>query len=159
MSSDIWDGFGSAILKSADGQILLGRQAPGHVNAGLAYLPGGFIDERDVTSSDHIDIDANIARELSEETGCVAANFKRTPGYILTSIGQQISIGVEYQSARSSQQLRKEILQHVATNPEKELIDILFIDPGAYVEVSNLAPFTRVLLEGLTRSKDTNLKT
>ena len=62
------EGFGASIIRSAEGYVLLGRQAPGQLNSGRVYPPSGVIDDGDVRDG-MIDIDANIRRELSEETG------------------------------------------------------------------------------------------
>ncbi|MEQ1672861.1 MAG: NUDIX hydrolase, partial [Hyphomicrobium sp.] len=78
------DGFGSALIRSADGAILLGRQRAGNVNGGLAYLPGGFIDARDVDAGGGIDIAASIIRELAEETGLRREDVTIEPGFLVT---------------------------------------------------------------------------
>ena len=44
--------------------------------------PGGFLDQRDVTPSGHIIIDASIRRELEEETGVAESDVERVPGYV-----------------------------------------------------------------------------
>ncbi|MBN8910869.1 MAG: NUDIX hydrolase [Rhizobiales bacterium] len=64
----IMDGFGSALIRSADGRVLLGRQSAGNLNSGLCYPPSGFIDVRDVRPDGLIDIDRSVAREVAEET-------------------------------------------------------------------------------------------
>jgi hypothetical protein len=120
------DGFGSAVIRSAEGCVLLGRQASGNVNGGLAYPPGGFIDERDVHDG-AIDIDASIARELVEETGLDPARLTRTPGYLLTRAGPFVSIGIEWRSGLGAEELRGLILAHVAGQPVPELADVVIV--------------------------------
>ncbi len=75
------DGFGSALIRSCEGHVLLGRQRPGNINAGLAYLPGGFIDSRDVKAGGVIDMAASIERELREETGLGLDDLTAEPGF------------------------------------------------------------------------------
>jgi len=36
------DGFGSSLIRSSDGCVLLGRQVEGHLNGGFAYPPSGL---------------------------------------------------------------------------------------------------------------------
>ncbi len=79
--TSVRDTFGSALIRSAEGHILLGRQRAGNINAGLAYLPGGFIDGRDVAADGSIDIAASVAREVAEETGLGAGDIERMPGF------------------------------------------------------------------------------
>ena len=50
----VLDGFGSALIRSSDGHMMLGRQRAGNVNAGLAYPPAGFIDERTSKRTDRL---------------------------------------------------------------------------------------------------------
>jgi ADP-ribose pyrophosphatase YjhB (NUDIX family) len=95
----VLDGFGSALIRSSDGALVLGRQRAGNVNGGLAYLPGGFIDARDVDGDGAIDIAASVARELLEETGLTAPVVKAQPGFIVTQTGAHVSLAVTYQAA------------------------------------------------------------
>jgi len=66
------DGFGSSLIRSSDGCILLGLQSEGNLNAGCAYPPSGLIEPTD-TGLGSVDIDGSIARELEEETGLAPA--------------------------------------------------------------------------------------
>lgn len=144
--ADLFDGFGSALIRSAEGHVLLGRQRGGNINAGLAYLPGGFIDGRDVRSDGAVDIAASIAREVAEETGLGADSFTRVPGYIITVCGAQVSIAVEYRSALPAEELRKLILSGIGTQDEPELDDVVIVTGTAAAETENLAEYVRVLL-------------
>ena len=80
------DGFGSALIRSSDGCVLLGLQSLGNLNAGFAYPPSGLIEPAD-TEAGCVDIDANIARELEEETGLAPADLERTSGLHRHDIG------------------------------------------------------------------------
>ena len=73
------DGFGSSLIRSSDGCVLLGLQSAGHLNAGFAYPPSGLIEPTD-TEAGRVDIDGNIARELEEETGLTRADLECLPG-------------------------------------------------------------------------------
>ena len=83
----VLDGFGSALIRSSDGHMMLGRQRAGNVNAGLAYPPAGFIDEQDVEADGSIDIAGSVAREVSEETGIDAAALVRDDGLLSDAVG------------------------------------------------------------------------
>lgn len=126
----VLDAFGSALIRSADGHVLLGRQRAGNVNAGFAYLPGGFIDERDVRGG-VIDIDASILRELAEETGLSPADYEVQPGYLLTASGALLSIAREVVSPLPAVVLRERILAHIASDPKSELVDAVIVRSAA----------------------------
>jgi 8-oxo-dGTP pyrophosphatase MutT (NUDIX family) len=139
------DGFGSAVIRSAEGHVLLGRQTSGNVNAGLAYPPGGFIDQRDV-HDEAIDIDASIARELIEETGLDPASLVRTPGYLLTRARPFVSIGIEWRSGLAAEDLRALILTHVARQPAPELADVVIVRQAREIDADTMPRFAQALL-------------
>lgn len=115
------DLFGVALIFSSDGGLVLGRQAPGHLNAGLTYPPGGFIDDRDVRADGRIDIDAGIAREIVEETGLDPDRLERQPGYVLTLFGPHVAVGIAYRSGLPARELAAEIGRRMAEGSDDEL--------------------------------------
>ena len=143
--ASVRDGFGSAVIRSAEGHVLLGRQTSGNLNAGLAYPPGGLIDTRDVSGS-AIDIDASITRELTEETGLAAAEMARTPGYLLTRAGPLVSIGIELRSALPAEALRACILSNIATQSAPELADIVIVRSSDQIDTDTFPRHARALL-------------
>lgn len=123
--ADALDCFGSVILRSAEGHVLLATQREG-INAGTTYFPGGFIDDRDACPGGAVNLDGSVARELAEETGLDAGAFNRTPGYLLTRCGPILSIGIEYQSALEADALREAISRHLSAEADPELSDVVF---------------------------------
>jgi 8-oxo-dGTP pyrophosphatase MutT (NUDIX family) len=143
------DSFGSAVIRSAEGFVLLGRQTSGNVNAGLAYPPGGFIDARDVGDDGAIDIEASIARELVEETGLEPASLLRAPGYLLTRAGSLVSIGIEWRSRLPAEALRERILGHVRSQAVPELADILIVRSAGEIDETTTPRYAQALLRAL----------
>lgn len=141
----VLDAFGSALIRSADGHVLLGRQRAGNVNAGLAYLPGGFIDERDVRGG-VIDIDASILRELAEETGLSRCDYEVRPGYLLTACGALLSIAREVVSTLPADALRERILAHIATDPKSELVDAIIVRSAADLDHARMHAYAHRLM-------------
>jgi 8-oxo-dGTP pyrophosphatase MutT (NUDIX family) len=139
------DGFGSALICSADGAILLGRQRAGNINAGLSYLPGGFIDGRDVAGDGRIDIAASIARELHEETGLTAADVAVQPGYLVTVTGAHLSIAKTFRSALDGAALKHKIESHLAADPASELEGIVIVGGAGDLEGLAMPPYARLL--------------
>jgi hypothetical protein len=120
------DGFGSSLIRSSDGGVLLGRQSEGNLNAGLAYPPSGMIDARDAAGG-VVDIEASIMRELGEETGLEPRDLARIPGYIFTAYGPFVSIAIEWRSALAAEVLRERILAHIRSQPVPELADAVIV--------------------------------
>ncbi len=147
--ADVRDAFVSALIRSAEGHVILGRQRAGNVNAGIAYLPGGFIDARDVTASGGIDIAASILRELHEETGQRPQDFQLVPGFLLTQWNAQLSIALELVWPLPSNELRDRIMQHISADPDSELIDAVIVRTAGDAQAAGVHPYARVLLEWL----------
>jgi hypothetical protein len=143
------DSFGSAVVRSAEGHVLLGRQTSGNVNAGLAYPPGGFIDSRDVGADGVIDIDASIARELTEETGLDPLELVREAGYLLTRAGPLVSIGIEWRSALPAVTLRDRVVGHVHRQAVPELADIVIVRSAGEIDETTTPRYAQALLRAL----------
>lgn len=143
------DCFGSALVRSRDGAIILGRQAPGNINAGKTYLPGGFIDERDVGSDGRIDLAASVARELREELGFDHTAFVRPPTLHLTFEGQLVSMAMTFVSPDDAATLLARGRAHIAREATPELEDLVAV--RAMHDVTGLAMpgYSRLLLQHL----------
>ena len=143
------DCFGCAMVRSCEGHVLLGVQAGGHLNAGRAYCPSGFIDPADVRRDGAIDIDGSITREIAEETGLELRGLTRSPGYVLVAAGASIAIGVEYWTKLPTEQLRVEVLVNLARQSDPELADILLVrSPAELVDrptAAHIGPLLRAL--------------
>jgi hypothetical protein len=145
VDQSVRDGFGSAVIRSAEGHVLFGRQTGGNVNAGLAYPPGGFIDTRDVADG-AIDIDASIARELAEETGLDPVELARAPGYLLTRAGPLVSIGIEWSSPLPAEALRERMLDHIRHQATPELADIVIVRAAGEIDTDRMPRHATALL-------------
>jgi hypothetical protein len=121
------DCFGSGLIRSAEGHLLLGVAARHTINAGLAYPPGGFIDALDVAPDGRIDLAGSIAREVAEEVGLDPAGLALSPGYWLTQLGPYVSIAAEYRSDLPAEALRRRMLEHIARERRPELDDVLVV--------------------------------
>jgi 8-oxo-dGTP pyrophosphatase MutT (NUDIX family) len=150
------DSFGSAIVRSAEGHILLGRQNAGNINSGLAYLPGGFIDERDVSADGTIDIGSSIVRELAEETGLTRADLSIEPGFRIIRCGPLIAMAREVRSALPAVALRAAILDYLARDQSPELGDIVIITKLADLEGANVPPYTAMAVRHVFETRGGN---
>ncbi len=148
-AADVVDGFGSALIRSVEGHIILGRQRPGNVNSGLAYLPGGFIDSRDVDAHGAVDVAQSVARELREETGLGTPELVPQPGFLVTRVGAHVSFAVEYRSGLTSDVLAARILAHIAADPDPELNGVVVIKGRADCSAVAMPPYAKVLLAHL----------
>ncbi len=147
--ADAIDGFGSAVIRAADGSVLLARQRSGQMNAGLFYLPGGFIDNRDVGADGCIDIAASVSREVVEETGLQLGEFEVQAGFVVTRLGAQLSIGVMFRSSLDRAALEQKVQRHIDSDPHGELEAVRFVSTLAELEGVPLADYCVPLLPAL----------
>jgi 8-oxo-dGTP pyrophosphatase MutT (NUDIX family) len=145
----VCDAFGSALILSADGALMLGRQRTGNLNAGLLYPPGGFIDPRDVRPDGEIDVAASIAREIAEEAGLDSAALIRDPGFILSRLGQQLAIGAVHRSPLPTHDLRDAMIAGLAHDPERELVEIVPVTSRAEATDLPVPVWTRGFIDAL----------
>lgn len=145
----VWDGFGSAILRSADGAIILGRQAAGNVNAGLAYMPGGFIDERDIGDNGSVNIVESVVRELHEETGLDVRREDLQPGFFIAQHKVQLCLGVAIQFDLSAQMLCERITDFIAGEENPELSEVIAVTAAPCDDAPGFAPYAIPLLRSL----------
>jgi 8-oxo-dGTP pyrophosphatase MutT (NUDIX family) len=139
------DLFGSAVVRAAQGEIMLGVAASTTMNAGSAYFFGGFIDLRDRTNEGGFDISTSIARELAEETGLDRAAVSRAAGTWVTVSGPMVSLGQVFQSQVPAAALRTAMLAHSAGSAEQELADVLIVRDTSDLADDRILPYTAAL--------------
>lgn len=145
----VLDCFGSALIRTPDGCIMLGRQRPGNVNGGLAYPPSGFIDRQDVQADGSIDIVSSVAREIFEETGIDGAALTREPGFYLTRSGPQLSIAIPFSAAMTAQEFVRVAERHIAHTPDPELEAVIPVASLGDIANQAMPAYARLLLQAL----------
>jgi 8-oxo-dGTP pyrophosphatase MutT (NUDIX family) len=71
----VFNGFGMGALRCADGAFVLGEMGPHTATAGRIYFPSGTPDLSDIRGNT-VDIPSSVAREVEEETGLTAADYR-----------------------------------------------------------------------------------
>jgi ADP-ribose pyrophosphatase YjhB (NUDIX family) len=142
----VFDVFGSGLIRSRDGAVLLGRQRPGNLNEGLVYLPGGFIDPRDTDEEGRVDIRASVLREVQEETGLDQDLLTVRDGVLVTTIGQQVSIAVDLVSGEDGQSLQARVRRALSGVGDSELDDVILVRSLRDLAGSKVPEYADVLL-------------
>jgi 8-oxo-dGTP pyrophosphatase MutT (NUDIX family) len=143
------DGFGSALIRTSEGHVMLGRQRSGNVNAGLAYSPAGFIDAQDVDADGFIHIAQSALREATEETGIDGEALVRDEGFYLVRSGAQLAIVVPFRTPMSTAEFMRRAEKHIAASPDSELDAIIPVTALRDVENLAMLPYMRTLLEAI----------
>jgi 8-oxo-dGTP pyrophosphatase MutT (NUDIX family) len=131
--SGVRDCFGAAALVSAEGAVVLGVMGAHTVNAGWIYFPCGTPDLSDL-AGDTVDLEASVARELKEETGCNISEFHADPGWTTIVEGARIVHVKLLRSAETAESLRARILAYLAAEQQPELADIYIVRGRADVD-------------------------
>jgi 8-oxo-dGTP pyrophosphatase MutT (NUDIX family) len=145
----VLDGFGSALIRTDDGCIMLGRQRQGHVNGGLAYAPAGFIDGQDVDANGVIHIERSALREAAEETGIEPDALTMDDGFYLTRSGTQLSIAVPLRAMMSSAEFVRRAEQHIAATIDSELDAVIPVANATDFQDLAMPRYMRALLNAL----------
>ena len=149
----VMDAFGSALIFSAEGHVLLGRQRAGNLNSGLFYPPGGFIDASDVGPNGLIGLEASVGREILEETGLAAPTIERHDGYLVALAGPVLSIGVRYRSSLNAPELVETARAYIAADAESELADFAMPQRDGSGRDLAMPDYARALLDYLSHAK------
>ena len=120
------DCFSQAALRSADGAFLLGVMGSHTAHAGKIYFPSGTPDPSDLAGAT-VDLDANLWRELKEETGLTASDVEPDPGWVSTFEPAMIAHLKIMRAREDAVALRERILRFLARDPEPELSDIRIV--------------------------------
>ncbi|WP_445217170.1 NUDIX hydrolase [Bradyrhizobium sp. Pa8] len=87
----VFNGFGMGALRASDGAFILGEMAQHTANAGRIYFPSGTPDLDDVRDG-ALDIPGSVIRELGEETGLTAADYRTQPDWHCVVTGPSIAM-------------------------------------------------------------------
>ncbi len=121
-------------LIGADGGIILGEMNAHTANAGQIYFPCGTPDHNDIDGSSRVDLEGSAWRELAEETGLVASEFRAEPGWVLVFAGWLVLAVKVLRARESADALRERIRAHLARDPQPELKEIRIARGPADIE-------------------------
>jgi 8-oxo-dGTP pyrophosphatase MutT (NUDIX family) len=119
----VFNGFGMGALRSNDGAFVLGEMAPHTANAGRIYFPSGTPDLDDI-SAGAVDISGSVAREVAEETGLTAADYRAAAHWDCVVSGNAVAMIRILDVDTSGDALRARIEANLARQHEPELCAI-----------------------------------
>jgi 8-oxo-dGTP pyrophosphatase MutT (NUDIX family) len=130
------NGFGMGALRCADGVFVLGEMGQHTANAGRVYFPSGTPDLDDICGC-AVDIPGSVAREVEEETGLTAADYRADGHWYCVVSGAAIAIIRILEVAVSGEALRARIEANLARQTRPELSAIHLVR-----QISDLTPAT-----------------
>ena len=102
---------------------MLGVMAAHTANAGWIYFPAGVPDFSDVDGS-HIDFGKNLAREMNEETGLAASDYKAEQAWTTVLAGARIAQIKISSFGGDGFLVARQILAHMRRQAQPELTGV-----------------------------------
>ena len=118
--------FSMGALRGSDGGWIMGVMAP-HTSVGRKiYFPAGTPDPGDVVDG-AVDLAGSVIREVAEETGLGAGDFKEANGWHCVVDGPRIALMKVLQAHVPAEALRRRILDYLARETMPELADVRIV--------------------------------
>lgn len=121
-----FNGFGMGALRAADGAFVLGEMGAHTANAGRLYFPAGTPDLADV-SNGALDLAANVAREVEEETGLAPSDYQAAAHWDCVVTGATIAMMRVLDAPQAGDELQRRIEANLAVQDEPELSRIQLV--------------------------------
>jgi len=119
----VFNGFGMGALRCADGAYALGEMGDHTANAGRIYFPSGTPDLDDIRDG-AVDIAGSVAREVEEETGLTAADYRPAANWDCVVSGAAIAMIRILDVDMTGEALRARIETHLHRQTRPELAAI-----------------------------------
>ena len=116
----VFNGFGMGALRCSDGAFVLGEMGDHTANAGRIYFPSGTPDLDDI-SNGAVDISGSVAREVEEETGLSAADYRAGAHWDCVVSGAAIAMIRMLNVDGTGEELRARIEANLARQRQPEL--------------------------------------
>lgn len=121
--------YAHAVLAAADDALVAIRMGLHTVNAGKVYFAAGSFEPIDFTDG-RVDVDANMIREVREETGLYIARAKRDPLCYALSTTRGTVIFRRYRLDEDADAIAASIRSFVEREPEPEISGPVVIRSG-----------------------------
>ncbi len=118
--ASVINGFGAGALRGSDGVFVLGEMAAHTANAGKIYFPCGTPEPDDVVGG-RLDISGSIAREVAEETGLAASDYRAADDWFCVVDGPLVALLQVLDASLTGQALRRTIAANLAKQASPEL--------------------------------------
>jgi 8-oxo-dGTP pyrophosphatase MutT (NUDIX family) len=120
---EVFNGFGMGALRGSDGAFITGEMGHHTANAGRIYFPSGTPDLDDL-NGEAVDMPGSVAREVLEETGLSAADYRAAPHWDCVVSGAAIAMIRILNVDLTGEALRERIEANLARQHQPELVAI-----------------------------------
>lgn len=133
--------FAMSALRSADGAFMLGEMSASTANAGRLYFPAGTPEPADAGADGRVDLEANVLRELEEETGLRRADVALDDGWTVVFDGPRVACMKLVQSSESAAALQARLEAFNAGQADPELARLVPVADAADLDVQRMPVF------------------
>lgn len=126
--------FSWAVPISSDGALIAIRMGPSTANPGLVYCAAGSLEPEDVAGGE-VDLEANMRREVREETGLDLSVARADEGAFAALRNNTLMMCRLYRFPWTAQDIIERVRAHMAADHEQEIDDVIAIrdaNPNAY---------------------------
>jgi len=116
----VFNGFGMGALRASDGAFVMGEMAHHTANGGRIYFPSGTPDLDDVRDG-ALDVSGSVVREIAEETGLSAGDYRAEPDWHCVVAGPTIAMIQVLNLDMPGEVVRARIEANLAREAEPEL--------------------------------------
>lgn len=137
--------FGLPLLVSSDGAVVAIRMGPHTANPGKVYCAAGSLDAHDIQDG-FCDVEANMAREVAEETGLDLSIALAEPVLHALHVDSVVTVLRVYRFAQTAEELLAAIAAHMETETEPEIDGAVAIrdsDPARHAYAAFMPPVLR----------------
>jgi 8-oxo-dGTP pyrophosphatase MutT (NUDIX family) len=146
--ASVYNCFSMPALRSADGAFLLGEMGADHSAAGAIYFPAGTPDPSDLRGG-LVDLEANLLRELEEETGIAPQEVQLSPDWTIVFAGPRVACMRIAQSPLAAAELEARVTARIAAQKKPELAGVRMAARRADLAEPRMLGFIRRFLEPL----------
>ena len=137
--------FAMAVPVTADGAVLTVRMAPWTANPGQVYFAGGSLEPSDFVDG-IADVDANMQREVLEETGLALADVPRETGYRVVRTGQGVVVVRRYALPLTAREIEERVRRFVAAEERPEIVEPVLVTRATPSD-PDLLPWVRRIVD------------
>ncbi len=120
---------------------MLGRMCAGTANPGCLYFPAGTPEPADAGADGFVDFDANILRELEEETGLSAHDVTLDATWTVLFAGPMVACLKVARSGLPAAELEERAAAFIAGQSDPELDGLYAVRSPSDLDAARMAPF------------------
>lgn len=143
----IANGFAMGALRGSDGAFICGVMGEQTTNAGRVYFAAGTPDLSDLRPDGSVDLATSLTRELTEETGLQAGDYRVDDEWIIVQRWPTVALLRMVTLPMRAEEGAAMIRANIASDPEPELQDVRIIRSTKDIDPKTMPLFLQSFFE------------